>query len=128
MVDTSVFVALDRQQAEVKDLFAREDHLLVSTLTIAELREGVLRSAGLLGRERRQKILSFVLQNCEIAGLDLAAALEFAHLRVLTAKSGKPRGAIDLMIAATARVHRAEVLTFDTAAGFHELMQLPAQT
>lgn len=125
MVDTSILIAIERKAMDLGDVFRPGDHLMVSTPTIAELREGLHGVLSDSVRARNLLLLRFVTENFELATLDYSAACELGYLRAITARTGKPRGPFDLTIAAIARVQRAEVLTRDERAGFAELLALP---
>lgn len=61
-----------------------------------------------------------MLATVPVEPYDLAVARAHAELLVHTRKTGTPRGAHDLQIAATARVHGRTVITADST-GFDDL-------
>jgi tRNA(fMet)-specific endonuclease VapC len=84
----------------------------VATITAAELLVGVELAEG----KRRAARLSFVeavLESIAIEDYDLDVAAAHAVLLAHTRRSGRPRGAHDLIIAATARARDREVVSTD---------------
>ena len=82
---------------------------------MAELRVGVLLSRG-KGRAARQEFLDDLVGTIPIIDYDLEVASAHAELLVEVRRQGAPRGAHDLIIAATARAHGGIVVTADAAA------------
>lgn len=81
--------------------------LFIATLTIAELWRGVLRRAP--GRRRDQLLSWFIgpagpqgLFRDRILPFDVAAAMEWARIMAEGTSAGRPRSALDMIIAAVA--------------------------
>lgn len=95
------------------------DDVAIAAITVAELRVGVRLAKG-RRRERRERFVAAVLEAVavEVYDLDVAEAHDvlLSHVR----RSGTPRGAHDLIIAATARARERQVVSFDQR-GFSEL-------
>lgn len=87
----------------------------MAAVTIAELAAGVHLAEGKVKAARR-RFLSRMLDEVPVLPYDLAAAAAHAELLAATRRSGRPRGAHDLIIAATARAARRIVVTADPAA------------
>jgi tRNA(fMet)-specific endonuclease VapC len=85
--------------------------LAVSTITCAELWYGAAKSQH---PQRSRTAQDALLQPFRVLDFDGAAADRYASLRAHLAKTGKPIGDRDLMIAATALANRMGVVTSNT--------------
>jgi toxin FitB len=90
--------------------------LFISTLTIAEIWRGVLEIAA--GRRRRDLEKWFVgaegpsaLFSGRVLAFDKRAAMEWARIMAGGTATGRPRSAIDMIIAATAAANNCIVVT-----------------
>jgi predicted nucleic acid-binding protein len=90
--------------------------LHISALTIAEIRRGILEKAP--GRRRRELESWFAgpegpqaLFAGRVLAFDERAALEWARLMADGTAAGRPRSALDMIIAAIAVAHRLTVAT-----------------
>jgi tRNA(fMet)-specific endonuclease VapC len=92
-----------------------EDNVAISTVTIAELEVGVALSTG---RSKRLREAFLVDVEATIPALDYNAnvAKEHADLLVAVRRQGRPRGAHDLIIAATARANGRTIVSADESA------------
>lgn len=86
---------------------------------MAELRVGVQLAKG-RKRQARERFVTAVLETISIEIYDLNVAEAHAALLAHVRRAGTPRGAHDLIIAATALASRREVVSFDKG-GFAEL-------
>ena len=91
----------------------------VAAITIAELGVGVRIASGKRQRARRQ-FLDDIISNLPIIGYDLSVAQAHTELLVAVRAAGRPRGAHDLIIAATAISTGRTVVTSDRL-GFDDL-------
>jgi tRNA(fMet)-specific endonuclease VapC len=91
----------------------------VAAVTIAELLVGV-ELAGARRRTARAAFVEDVIETLTIEDYTLATARAHAQLLAATRAGGTPRGAHDLIIAATAVASGRAVVTAD-ARGFHDL-------
>lgn len=91
---------------------ADEDDIAIAAVTAAELLVGV-ELATTRHRERRRQFVEAVLGTIPIEDYDLAVARAHARLLAAARRAGKPRGAHDLMVAATAVSTDRVVLTTD---------------
>jgi len=123
LFDTTFLVDADRTGEQIEATIDDDDDVAVAAVTIAELRVGVELSTG-KARRARQAFLDDVLAAVPIVDYDLAVAEAHARLLVAVRKQGRPRGAHDLIIAATARATRRTVVTADEGA----FVQLPGVT
>jgi tRNA(fMet)-specific endonuclease VapC len=93
--------------------------VVIAAITAAELLAGVELSAG-KGNEHRRTFLENVLSTIPIEPYDLDVARTHASLLADTRRAGRPRGAHDLLIAATTLTHTRTVVSADPA-GFENL-------
>jgi tRNA(fMet)-specific endonuclease VapC len=91
----------------------------IAAITAAELLVGVELSDS-TRRQRRSAFVENVLSTIPIEPYDLDVARIHASLLAHTRRTGRPRGAHDLLIAATALTHRRTVVSADPA-GFADL-------
>ena len=120
ILDTSLLVSAERDGIEaVERLVGDEDDVAVATITAAELLVGVEMADG-KHRGTRREFVETVLEAIPVEDYDLDVAAAHAALLVHTRRAGQPRGAHDLIIAATGRARNREVLSTDVA-GFSDL-------
>ncbi|MGH3665392.1 MAG: PIN domain-containing protein [Egibacteraceae bacterium] len=119
MLDTTFLVDAERSEIDLDALIADDDDVAMAAVTVAELLVGVPLADGKRHR-RRQVFVDSVLEAVPVLPYDVRVA--HAHAQLLTAvlRYGRPRGAHDLIIAATAVSSHRAVLTAD-ATGFHDL-------
>jgi tRNA(fMet)-specific endonuclease VapC len=96
-----------------------EDDVAIAAITAAELLVGV-QLADPERKEARRTFVEALLTSIPIETYDLELARAHAELLVHTRRTGRPRGAHDLLVAATARARSRTVVTAD-AAGFDAL-------
>lgn len=95
------------------------DDVVIAAITAAELLVGVELSQG-KSKQRRGHFVESVFSTIPIEPYDLDVARTHASLLAHTRRSGRPRGAHDLLIAATALTHSRAVVTADPS-GFESL-------
>jgi tRNA(fMet)-specific endonuclease VapC len=78
-------------------------------------------------RERRQEYVDAVMATIPVSVYDVGVAVEHAELLAAVRKTGRPRGAHDLIIAATARATNRTVITADLST-FDDLPGVTAVT
>jgi len=110
LLDTSVFIAAESGRPLDEELIPEETAL--SVVTLAELQAGVLAADDIAVRARRMATLTAV-GDIEVVGVDEAAALMWAHMRVHLAQTGRRCNVNDLWIAATAASRGLVVVTQD---------------
>jgi tRNA(fMet)-specific endonuclease VapC len=96
-------------------VIADDDDVAVAAVTIAELRVGALLGTGKKAAARAA-FVEDVLAAIPVIAYDVAVAEAHARLLVEVRRQGAPRGAHDLLIAATATASRRTVVTADTTA------------
>ena len=119
MLDTNVLIEAEQTALHLDQLIADDDEPAVAAITIAELGVGVEIATGRRA-ETRRSFLEDVLATLPILDYDLAVARAHTALLLAVRRSGRPRGAHDLIIAATARASGRTVVTADLG-GFTDL-------
>ena len=114
-----MLIAAERLEFDLDYLIADDDDPAIAAITIAELGVGVELATGNRKTSRRQ-FLDDIVATLPVIGYDLGVARAHTTLLVATRKTGTPRGAHDLIIAATARATGRTVVTSDRA-GFIDL-------
>ena len=115
LLDTTFLIDAERVGDELDDVIDDNDDVAMAAITVAELRVGVELCRG-KARISRQKFLDDVLANVPVIDYDLEVADAHAQLLVFVRRQGRPRGAHDLVIAATALASQRTVLTADQTA------------
>jgi predicted nucleic acid-binding protein len=105
ILDTSVVIA-----ADVAPL---SGELAISAVTLAELHFGVLVARTSEARAERLRRLTLLHQGFEALPVDDAVAVSYGHLAAAVVEAGRQprRRVMDLLIAATAHAHGAELYT-----------------
>ena len=114
-----MLIEAERATLDLDALIADDDEPAVAAITIAELGVGVEISAG-KRRQARRAFLEDIVSSLPIIEYDLEVARVHSGLLVAVRKGGRPRGAHDLIIAATAKSTGRTVVTADTR-GFDDL-------
>ncbi len=127
VLDTSVWINIERFDSAEK--FIRPDDLpIMPAAALAELRVATKISTRPSGaRERSREFIQQALEISEFAPIDLETTEVFAELKAHCFATGKQRGMNDLWVAAAAIRHRAELVSFDSRAIFHDLPGVQAR-
>ena len=104
LFDTTFLIDAERSSDNLDAVLDDADDVAIAAVTIAELRVGAL----LASRGRKASRTAFVN--------DIVVAEAHAKLLVAVRAQGKPRGAHDLMIAATAKAFDRTVVSADGTA------------
>lgn len=123
ILDTTVLVDAERGGESLAAAIDDADDVAIAAVTVAELKVGVQMAKG-RRREKRERFVAAVLEAVSIETYDLEVAEAHAALLAHVRRSGTPRGAHDLIIAATARAREREVISSDRA-GFADLPGVP---
>jgi tRNA(fMet)-specific endonuclease VapC len=115
LLDTTFLVDAERRARTVEVVMDDDDDIAIAAITVAELLVGVALASGKRQQARRTYVEEIVGSIPTIA-YDLDVAAHHAELLGAVRKSGRPRGAHDLIIAATARATARSVVTSDRAA------------
>lgn len=115
LLDTTFLVDAERGGIDLNEAIGDEDDVAIAAITVAELLAGV-RLASPKQRQSRATYVNEILESLPVITYDSAVAREHAELLVAVREQGRPRGAHDLMIAATARTTDRTVVTADKEA------------
>ncbi len=119
LLDTTFLIDVERGGADLDDLIADDDDVAMAAVTVAELTVGA-RLASKRHRQARHDFVAAMVEALPVIPYDLAVAAAHADLLIAVRRMGTPRGAHDLIIAATARASARSVVTADRA-GFADL-------
>ncbi|MFE4518496.1 PIN domain-containing protein [Kitasatospora sp. NPDC056783] len=125
ILDTGVLIQAERHGTG--RLFDPADDVAIAAVTAAELHLGV-ELADDARRLRRQSFVDAVLAVVPVEDYTPETARIHARLMAHVRRQGKPRGAHDLIIAATAVATARVLVTTDASAGFAELPGVQAIT
>ena len=115
LFDTTFLIDSERAGAELDQLIDDDDEVAVAAVTIAELRVGAL-LADKRRKSARTAYVNDIVAIIPIVNYDLETAEAHARLLVAVRQQGRPRGAHDLIIAATALASDRTVITADATA------------
>jgi len=115
ILDTGVLIALERGQKLSPDVLPDDADIAIAAITASELLVGVLLADG-RRRARRRATVDAILEVFDVLPFDLDTARHHSELLAHARKAGRPRGAHDLQIAATARASGRVLLTTDAGA------------
>lgn len=119
ILDTTVLIDAERDDEALEQRIGDDDDVAIAAITAAELLVGV-ELADRRRRDRRARYVADILTTVSIEGYDLDVARAHARLLAHARRSGSPRGAHDLIIAATA-IARDRLLVSSDASAFAEL-------
>ena len=112
-------VAGERGRLRLDDLIDDKDDVAVAAVTVAELLVGV-ELADVANQSRRRALVDSIVTTIPVEDYDLDVARSHALLLAHAHRSGRRRGAHDLIIAATALARGRIVVTADRG-GFGDL-------
>ena len=118
ILDTGILVTAER--AGEPPALDDGDDIVIAAVTVAELLVGV-ELASDAQREARAAYVDRVLAEVPVEPYDLTVVRHHADLLAFAHRSGRARGAHDLLIAATARATGRTILTRDESARYDEL-------
>lgn len=126
ILDTTVFIDAERRGRQLSRLIADEDDVAIAAVTAAELLVGI-ELADDARRATRSAFVRSVLETVPVEDYDVQVARVHATLLAHVRRTGKPRGAHDLIIAATAAARDRIVVSSDTTA-FADLPGVPVRS
>lgn len=115
LFDTTFLVDAERTGDELDEVVDDDDDVAIAAVTIAELRVGAL-LATRRRRTARGAYVDDIIATIPVLAYDAEVAEAHAELLVVVRSQGKPRGAHDLIIAATARAFDRVVVSADLTA------------
>ena len=105
-------VNAERGGDSLSEAIGDDDDVALAAITAAELKVGVQLAKG-RRRDKREQFVAAVLDAVSVESYDLDVAEAHAALLAHVRRTGTPRGAHDLIIAATARARDRQVVSFD---------------
>lgn len=115
LLDTTFLIDAERSGSGLDAAIGDDDDVAVAAITIAELLVGV-ELAAKQHKAARHDFVEAIAGNIPVLPYDLAIAREHAVLLGIVRQQGRPRGAHDLIIAATARATQRTVVSADRRA------------
>jgi len=115
LLDTTFLIDADRSDDVLDHLISDDDDLAIAAITVAELLVGVT-LASRKHQTSRRTFVDSVLGAIPVLAYDTDVATEHAGLLVAARQAGRPRGAHDLIIAATAKATKRTVISSDSSA------------
>jgi tRNA(fMet)-specific endonuclease VapC len=112
ILDTTVLVDAERGGDALNDVIDDGDDVAVAAIAVAELKVGVQLAKG-RRRDKRERFVAAVLDAVSIDAYELDVAEAHAALLAHVQRTGTPRGAHDLIIAATARARERQIVSLD---------------
>lgn len=114
-----MLIAAERGAFDLDRLIADDDEPAIAAITIAELGVGVEFATG-RRKSNRRAFLDDLLETLPVIDYGIDVATAHTALLLAVRRAGRPRGAHDLIIAATARATARTVVTSDRT-GFADL-------
>ena len=115
LLDTTFLIDAKRSGADLDQAIGDDDDVAIAAISLAELSVGVLLSSG-KSRAARQSFVDGVVGSVPAVAYDESVAMDHAELLARVRREGSPRGAHDLIIAATAKATDRTVVTADAKA------------
>lgn len=119
ILDTNVLIAYERGTIDRASLDS--DELAIAAVTIAEYRVGIELADSVSRAAERSRALAAITSVVEVLDYTDTTAAHHARLLAHVRRTGTPRGAHDLMIAAHALESGRVVVTRDARARFADL-------
>ena len=119
ILDTNVLIAYERGTIDRSSL--DDDELAVAAITVAEYRVGIELADTAARAADRSRALAMIISAVDTLEYTEATAAHHARLIAHARRTGSPRGAHDLIIAAHASETGRIVLTRDAQARFGDL-------
>ena len=126
ILDTGVLIAYER--GTIDRMAYDADDLAIAAVTVAEFRVGIELADTAERAAQRSRRLALLLADLDILEYTDATATRHAQLLAQVRRSGRPRGAHDLIIAAHAAETGRAVVSLDTKAKFGGLEGITAIT
>jgi tRNA(fMet)-specific endonuclease VapC len=121
-----VLIAAERRRLDLDRLIADDDEPAIAAITAAELGVGIELATG-RRKQNRQAFVEDLLEVLPVIAYDIDVARAHTTLLAVVRRAGRPRGAHDLIIAATALATARTVVTADLS-GFDGLPGVVVRT
>lgn len=119
ILDTGVLIAAERGSAELEKIIGDDDPAIAG-VSVMELLLGVDRCTS-KRKDIRALHTEGLLAVMPVAPYSLAVGRAHAYFESHSRRQGRPRGAFDLIIAATAVANGSTLVTTDSGAAFGDL-------
>lgn len=119
ILDTNVLIAYER--GTIDRSLLDDDELAVASVSVAEYRVGIELADTASRAADRARALAAIISAVDVLDYTQATAAHHGRLLAHVRRSGTPRGAHDLIIAAHAAETRRMILSRDAKARFGEL-------
>jgi tRNA(fMet)-specific endonuclease VapC len=116
IVDTGVLVDVERGRRHLDEVIADDDDVAIAAITFVELEVGVRLAETKPQLRQRRQFVDAILNAASVISYDESTALRHADLLAQVRRMGRPRGAHDLMVAATAAASGRTLVTTDACA------------
>ncbi|QBI21094.1 type II toxin-antitoxin system VapC family toxin [Egibacter rhizosphaerae] len=126
LLDTTFLIDAERHAADLEERISDDDDVAIAAVTVAELLVGVALATS-DHHAARQAFVDDLLDVLPVLPYDLRVAEVHSNLLAATRRAGRPRGAHDLIIAATAAASSRTIVTADPS-GFEGLPGIPVAT
>lgn len=120
IIDTGALIAAERGGRMLQSAISPEDDVAIAAITLAELYTGIELADDRFKAARAEFVLS-LRETIPVESYGLATAEAHGRLLAFVRRSGAPRGAHDLIIAATAIATGRTLITSDHKADFAAL-------
>ena len=124
VLDTSILIALEKQDLSLKELFNKDLHVFLPEVAVGEYLVGTELSTNPKFKEKRLAFLRTIEDFSELVVFNREHAQNFAKLVAQAKLLGRPRGSLDLAIAASAVTLDAVLYTRDSKGKFDQLIGL----
>ena len=115
LFDTTFLVDAERAGDDLDEVIDDNDDVAIAAVTIAELRVGALLATG-RRKAARSAYVDDIVATIPVLDYDVEVAEAHAELLLEVRSQGRPRGAHDLIIAATAKAFDRTVISADRTA------------
>jgi len=124
VLDTSILIALEKQDLSLKELFNKDLNVYLPEVAVGEYLVGTELSTNPKFKEKRLAFLRTIEDFSELVVFNREHAQNFAKLVAQAKLLGRPRGSLDLAIAASAVTLDAVLYTRDSKGKFDQLIGL----
>lgn len=119
ILDTNTLIAYERGSFDSTAL--DDDDLAIAAITVAEFRVGIELARTASQAAERARVLAVILDVINVLDYTERTAAEHARLLAHVRRTGTPRGAHDLIVAAHAAEHTRTLVSLDARARFNDL-------
>lgn len=119
ILDTNTLIAYERGQFDAASL--DDDDLAIAAVTVAEFRTGTELADTPARAADRARVLAVITDTVTVLDYTARTAADHARLIAHVRRTGTPRGAHDLIVAAHALEHGRTVVSLDAKAKFGDL-------